>query len=71
MIVYKNIIEKLKDAGYSTYTIRESKVLSEGTMQSIRTGRPLNLKTIDTICQLLQCRIEDIVEITLDENAPR
>lgn len=71
MIVYKNIIEKLRDAGYSTYTIRESKVIGEGTIQSIRKGKPISLTTIDTICQLLQCRIEDIVEIKLNENAPR
>lgn len=71
MIVYKNVLEKLKDAGYSTYTIRESNVIGEGTVQSIRKGKPVNLKTIDTICQLLQCRIEDIVEIKLNENAPR
>lgn len=66
MIIYKNIIEKLKDAGYSSYKVRETGVLSEGTMQAFRTNRPVNLKTIDAVCQLLRCRIEDIVEVVID-----
>ncbi len=70
MIIYKNIIEKLKASGYSTFRIREENIIGEATMQSIRTGKPVNLKTIDAICQLLRCRIEDIVEIVIDnENA--
>ena len=64
---YKNIPEKLKESGYSTYRIREEKILSEGTMQSIREGKPVNIKTIDTICQILHCPIEEVVEILQDD----
>ena len=67
MFVYKDIIGKLKKAGHSTYQIRESGLLSEGTMQSFRTGKPVNIKTIDTVCQILHCKIEDIVEIIQDK----
>jgi len=66
MIIYKNVIEKLRDAGYTSYKIRETKVLSEGTMQAFRTNKPVNLKTIDALCQLLRCRIEDVVEVIID-----
>ena len=66
MIHYKEIPEKLKQAGYSTYRIRETKILSEGTVQSIRENKPVSLKTIDAICQILDCKIEDIVEIVPD-----
>lgn len=67
MIRYKEIPEKLKQAGYSTYRIRETKILSEGTVQSIRENKPVSLKTIDAICQILNCKIEDIVEIVPDK----
>ena len=67
MIEYQNVAEKLKQKGYTTYSIRETGILSEGTMQSIRDGKPVSLKTIDKICQILHCPIEEIVKIVPDE----
>lgn len=67
MIVYKNILEKLKGAGYSTYMLRESNIIGQASVQAIRKNKPVNLRTIDTICQLCGCRIEDIVEIVPDK----
>lgn len=61
-IVYKDIIEKLKAAGYTTYYLRKNKLISEGTLQRIRDGKHITTETIDTICELLNCKIEDIVE---------
>lgn len=66
MIVYKDIIPKLKAAGYSTYAIKKTGIISEVTLQAIRKNKPVNLSSIDTICQLTGCRIEDIVEIKKD-----
>jgi DNA-binding Xre family transcriptional regulator len=36
-------------------------------MQAIRNNKPVNLSTIDTICQLTGKRIEEIVEILPDK----
>ena len=68
MIVYQDVVEKLKQKGYTTYAIRETGILSEGTMQSIREGKPVSLKTIDKICQILHCPIEEVVQIKPDED---
>ena len=68
MIVYQDVVEKLKLKGYSTYAIRERGTLSEGTMQSIREGKPVSLKTIDKICQILHCPIEEVVQIQPDDD---
>lgn len=62
MIVYKDIIEKLKVAGYSTYRIRKEKLLQEASLTAIRNGKPIHLTTVDTICRLLQCQPGDILE---------
>ena len=70
MIIYKDILGKLKDAGYSSHKIREMQLMGEGTVQAIREERSITLKTVDTICQLLRCKIEDIIEITLDDEIP-
>ena len=67
MIRYKNVLDQLKDAGYSTYVIKTTKVIGQGSMQAIRENKPVNLSTIDTICQLTGKGIEEIVEILPDK----
>lgn len=68
MIIYKNVFEKMKEAGYSTARIRREKLIPEGTLQNIRKGILVNLKTIDTICELSGCRIEEIIEFVPEKN---
>ena len=67
MIVYKDILKKLSGVGWSSYRLRNSKVLSETTMQRIRTGRPITTESIDRICGILHCPIDEIVEYVPDE----
>lgn len=62
MIIYKDIFGKLKQAGYNTSRIRREKLIPEGTLQNIRDGKLVNLKTIDTICKMTGCKIEELLE---------
>lgn len=62
VIIYKDIQQKLKDAGYNTNRIRKEKLLSEGTLQRIREGRSITIESIDIICNLTGCKIEEILE---------
>lgn len=61
MIIYKNILAKLKEAGFSTTRLRNEKIIPEGTIQNIRDGKMVNLKTINTICNILKCQPNDIL----------
>lgn len=65
-IIYKGIIEKLKKRGVNSYTILKTGDFGGATMTAFRNNEPVNLKTIDKVCQILECKIEDIVEIVLD-----
>lgn len=38
MIVYKNVLEKLKESGYSTYRIKQEKLIAQATLTKIRAG---------------------------------
>lgn len=67
MIIYKDILTKLKDAGYNTGRIRKEKILSESTLQRLRNGTTITTETIDTICKLIGCRVEDLIEFTPSE----
>lgn len=62
MIIYKDILQKLKEAGYNTNRIRKESLLSEGTLQRLREGRPITTETIDTICNLTGRKVEEIIE---------
>lgn len=67
-IRYKiNVLDALKSAGYTTYKLRQEKILGERVIQQIRLGEIVSWKTIDTICKLLHCQPGDIV-MYLDEN---
>jgi len=64
MLRYKmNILQRLKEAGYSTYRVREEKVLSESTMQRFRTGSTaISVESLGILCNILQCQPGDILE---------
>lgn len=61
-ITYKvDVLEKLKEAGYNTNRLRKDKLLGEATIQKLRENKLVSWNNIATICELLDCRIEDIV----------
>lgn len=62
-----DVIELLKMNGYSTYTIRSSRILSEGTLQALREERPISFKALDTICRVCNCKVQDIIRYEKDE----
>lgn len=66
-INYKiDVIGALKEAGYNTNTIRKNKLLSEGTLQSLRGGKYISMDAISKICKLLNCQPGDILEYIED-----
>lgn len=67
-VKYKiDIIAALKNAGYNTNTIRKEKLLSEGTLQSLRKGNYISMDAIAKICKLLNCQPGDIMEYVEEE----
>lgn len=72
MLRYKiNVLQGLKEAGYSTYRVRAEKILSEGTMQRLRTGSTaISVESLGVLCNLLQCQPGDILEWVPEDGAP-
>ena len=64
MLRYRlDVLQELKKAGYSTYRIREDKILAEGTMQKIRTGSTeISVESLGILCNILRCQPGDILE---------
>lgn len=61
-----NILEALKQAGYNTTRIRQEALLSQSTLQKLRTDGQLSWSNIETICRLLNCQPGDILEYIPD-----
>lgn len=62
-----NVLLFLKEAGYNTNKIRKEKLLSEGTLQSLRNGKYISMNAIDKICRLLECQPSDLLEYTKED----
>ena len=67
MIIYKDILNKLKQSGYTTYRLRKEKILSESVLQKIRSKQPISTDTLDILCKLTNSKIEDLIEYTDSE----
>ena len=57
-----DILEKLKENGYTTYRLRKDKIIGESQIQKIRNGELASKETLNTICRLLHCQPGDILE---------
>lgn len=63
MLRYKcDILELLKEKGYSTYKIRQENILSQSTITKLNQGIIIGTDNIDRICTILKCQISDIIE---------
>ncbi len=68
MIKYKiDVLQALKNAGFTTYRLRKDKILGEATIQKLRGFELVSWENINTICKLLSCQPGDILEYVKDE----
>ena len=56
-----NVLDALKAKGYTTYTLRKQKLLSESTIQKLRAGEGVAWDNLETLCRLLECDIGDLL----------
>ena len=62
-----DILCLLKEAGYTTYKLRQEKLLGERAIQKLRTGDLPSWNELNTICSLLNKQVGDLVEYIPDE----
>lgn len=61
------VLPALKNAGYNTSRIRKEKLLGECTLQKLRGNEPISWKSIETLCELLECQPGDILQYVANE----
>ena len=60
-----DILEALKEAGYSAYRLRKEKIFGERVVQQLRQGELVSWATIGKVCTLLDCQPGDLLEHVL------
>lgn len=69
MLTYKiNVLEALKDAGYTTTRLRKEKLLNESAIQYLREGKPIGPVPLNQICRLLDMQPGNIIKYIEDKN---
>ena len=61
MMVYDRFRETLKASEESTYSLITRHHISSSTIDKLRKNKPLNTTTLNDLCRILQCNVEDIV----------
>lgn len=65
-----DVLSKLKEAGYTTYKFRQEKILSESTLQELRSGQMVkSTDKLERLCRLLNCQPGDLIEF-VDDTLP-
>lgn len=69
MISYRPFYETLHEKGVTEYALIYKYGLPSNTMHRMKHGKPITTTTLDTLCEILACKVEDILEyIPPDEN---
>lgn len=62
MIVFRKLWELMEQKGISTYYLREKAGVDSKTIRRLRANDNIETKTLDRLCTVLECRLEDIAE---------
>ena len=66
-ITYKiDIMEALKQRGYTSYQLRKEKIIGERQIQQIRNGEIVSVACLDKLCRLLNCQPGDLIQYMAD-----
>lgn len=63
MISYKPLFKLLLEKDMTRTQLREEVGFSSSTLAKMSKGEYISLETIEKICNYLNCKIEDVIEI--------
>lgn len=67
MISYSPLWATMERKGASTYTLQVKGGISSSTIRRLKAGGSVSTNTLDALCKLLDCKLEDIAEYVIDE----
>ena len=67
MMVYTPFWDTLKASKESTYTLITKHRISSSTIDKLRKNKPVTTTTLNDLCRILDCSVEDIVRYVPSE----
>lgn len=67
MIVFDRLWETMKERGVSQYKLIKEHKVSNGQLDRLRKNGNVNTFTLNQLCKILNCSLEDIAEYKEDE----
>ena len=61
MIDYSPFWQTLKASQETTYTLINKHHISSATIDKLRKNKPMNTTTINDLCRILNCNVQDIL----------
>ena len=68
MIKYDRLWETMKLRGITQYDLYTRHNINRSVLDRLRRNKNLEVNTIDRLCNILNCRVEDIMEHFPDDN---
>ena len=66
MIIYDKLWETMKDKGVTQYKLIHEYGFSNGQLDRLRKNENINMYTLNTLCKILNCAVEDIIQYVPD-----
>lgn len=67
MISYDPLWETMKRKGVTTYKLIKYYSFSRGTLDSLKQNRNISTATLNDLCTILECNVEDILKFIPDK----
>lgn len=66
MITYAPLWKTMKEKNVTTYTLRFKESIGGGTVQRLQKDEPVSTTTLDALCKILDCGLQDVAEYIPD-----
>lgn len=66
MIIYDKLWETMKSKGFSKYRLTRKHGITQSTLARMSKNMPTSSVTINDLCQILDCNVEDIMTFVPD-----
>ena len=57
----------MKKRGITTYTLIKDYSFSRGTLDSLKQNRNITMATLNDLCTILSCQVQDVIQYISDQ----
>ena len=70
LISYDPLWKTMERLGATTYTLQVKGGISSSTIRRLKAGQSVSTNTIDALCKLLECGLNEVLDFKPDETTP-